>query len=311
MSDLSGSRDSDGTQAPPAQTSSPRPSVRDVLIGSAAMIFAMIGFSVLDTINKILVQTYSPFFLSGCRSIGQVLILLALIRWLGGVHTLKTTRPVLQIARGLAVAMVSLSVTFAVRHLPLVETYVIGFLSPFFATLLATIFIGERATRTQWLIIMCAFTGVLIALRPGTPEASWYFIYPLGFAFFNGIYFVLTRLGARTETWQAQLFYVGLFAALALSLSLPWHWEQPPVHEWGLLAATGLIGTFSHLTLIFAFARAPTAVISPMVYTSIIWTALIGYFVFNDVPLLTTWIGGIIVIAAGIALIHSEARARS
>lgn len=149
VSDLSGSRDSDGTQAPPAQTSSPRPSVRDVLIGSAAMIFAMIGFSVLDTINKILVQTYSPFFLSWCRSIGQVLILLALIRWLGGVHTLKTTRPVLQIARGLAVAMVSLSVTFAVRHLPLVETYVIGFLSPFFATLLATIFIGERATRTQ------------------------------------------------------------------------------------------------------------------------------------------------------------------
>ncbi|MEO1720286.1 MAG: DMT family transporter [Pseudomonadota bacterium] len=285
--------------------------VRGVILGSAAMVCSMLGFSLLDTVNKILVQDYSPFFLAWCRSIGQVIILLALVHWLGGFASLKTNRPGLQLARGLCVAMVSLSVTFAVRHLPLVETYVVSFLAPFLATLIAAVFIGERATRTQWIIITCAFTGVLIALRPGTPEASWYFLYPLGFAFFNAIYFVLTRLGARTETWQAQLFYVGFFAALALSVSLPWHWSNPQMADWPLLASTGAIGTFAHLGLIFAFTRAPTAVVAPMVYTSIIWTALLGYFVFNDIPLGTTWIGGVIVVAAGVALIRSEARNRA
>ncbi|MEO0730863.1 MAG: DMT family transporter [Pseudomonadota bacterium] len=290
------------------QASDETPPFRTILIASAAMIGAVLGFTMLDAVNKVLVKTYNPFFLSWARSAGQVLILLALIPLLGAGKLFRTNRPLLQVARGFCIAGVSLSVTLAVRHLPLVETYVIGFLAPFLATVIASIVLAERATPFQWGVITAGFVGVLIALRPGTPEFSWPLIYPVAFAVINSVYFVLTRLGARTETPEAQLFYVGVFATAALSVFMPFHWEAPTAAAWGLISLTGLLGTTAHILLIYAFSRGATAVISPMVYTQIIWSAIIGYVVFDDVPLWTTWIGAAVVVIAGIALIRSQAQ---
>jgi drug/metabolite transporter (DMT)-like permease len=51
---------------------------------------------------------------------------------------------------------------------------------------------------------------------------------------------------------------------------------------------------------------APTARVSPMVYSQIIWSTLFGYVVFGDVPSLSTVVGGIVIIATGILLIRSR-----
>ena len=65
--------------------------------------------------------------------------------------------------------------------------------------------------------------------------------------------------------------------------------------EWGLLAIGGAFGTLAHLLLIQAFRRAPTAIVSPMIYTQIIAACLIGYLVFGEVPTLATLFGAAIV----------------
>lgn len=289
-------------------TNTAQPPFRDVVLGSIAMILSVLGFTALDAINKILVESYSPFFLSWGRSIGQMLILLALAPLLGGFGSmLRTRRLGLHFARGLCIACVSLSVTFSISHLPLTQTYVIGFMTPFLATVIAAIALGERATWFQWTAITVGFTGVLVALQPTSPDASWHLLYPVAFAVANAVYFVLTRLAARTETKMAQLFYVGLFAGLVLSFTLPWHWETPTLLDWGLIGIAGLFGTCGHLGIVFAFSRAPTAVVSPMVYFQIVWSSIIGYLIFNDVPTVAVWIGASIVVAAGIALIKSQA----
>ena len=41
-------------------------------------------------------------------------------------------------------------------------------------------------------------------------------------------------------------------------------------------------------------------------YTQIIWTTALGYLVFGDVPLFWTIVGGSIVIASGLYLLHRE-----
>lgn len=281
---------------------------RGVVLGCAAMILSVLCFTLVDTINKVLVQSYNAVFLAWGRSIFQVLLLLALAPLIGLGAMLTTSRPWLHVARGVCIASVSVCVTLSVRHLPLTETYVIGFLTPFLATVIAAIALGERATRLQWALITLGFTGVLIALRPGAPDADWHLLYPVGFAVSNAIYFVLTRAGGRTEHPMAQLFYVGVFAALALTLLLPWNWETPVPSEWAMMAGAGALATLGHLLLIRAFASAATAVVAPMVYFQIIWSSVIGFVVFADVPLSTTWIGALVIVVAGVGLIRSQAR---
>ncbi len=279
-----------------------------VVIGCVLMIGAFLCFTLLDAINKALVQDYSAFFLSWARSATQLVLLLALAPLLGPRDMFVTRRPLIQVARGLCIAGVSLTVTLSVRHLPLTETYVIGFLTPFLATVIAALVLGERATPTQWALITLGFVGVLIALRPGAPDATWYLLFPLAFAVFNAIYFVLTRLAGRNEHPMAQLFYVGVFATAALTIVLPWHLEAPTLSAWGAMFVAGALGTLGHLMLIRAFAAAPTAVVAPMVYFQIIWSSIVGYLAFGDVPYVTTWVGAAVIVVAGVALIRTQTR---
>ncbi|MGF1649821.1 MAG: DMT family transporter [Hyphomicrobiaceae bacterium] len=281
---------------------------RNVLIGSGAMILSVLCFTSLDAINKVLVQSYSAFFLSWGRSAVQLVLLLALIPLIGASTMMRTSRPLLQAARGACIAGVSLCVTLAVRHYPLTETYVIGFLTPFLATVIAAVVLAERATALQWTLITLGFTGVLVALQPTSPDLAWTILFPIGFAVINAVYFVLTRLGGRTDGPWAQLFYVGLFATLALSVLLPWTWQTPTPAAGALILCAGALGTLGHMFLIKAFASAPTAVVAPMVYFQIIWSSAIGYAVFGDVPAATTWIGAAVVVVAGVALIRTQAR---
>lgn len=59
--------------------------------------------------------------------------------------------------------------------------------------------------------------------------------------------------------------------------------------------------------LIEAFRRAPTAIVSPMIYTQIIAACLLGYLVFGEAPTFATLLGAGIVVASGVALIRSKA----
>jgi drug/metabolite transporter (DMT)-like permease len=297
----------------PAATASrmtTRPDPRTIVIGCVAMILSVLAFTLLDTVNKVLVATNDAIFLSWGRSAAQTLLLLLLSPLLGLRKLVRTGKPWLHVARGICIAGVSLSVTLAIRHLPLTETYVIGFLTPFLATVIAALVLGERATPVQWGLITLGFVGVLIALRPGAPDADWYLLYPLAFAVCNAIYFVLTRFGGRTEHPLAQLFYVGVFATATLTVFLPWHWQTPPPSIWAMILLAGAFGTLGHMLLIKAFDSAPTAVVAPMVYFQIIWSTIIGYFMFSDLPHVTTLIGAAVIVVAGVALIRSQARQR-
>jgi drug/metabolite transporter (DMT)-like permease len=103
------------------------------------------------------------------------------------------------------------------------------------------------------------------------------------------------------------LFWVAAVALVLTSLALPWTWSSMSASDWALLGLGGLFGTLAHLLLILAFRLAPTAVVSPMIYTQIISAALVGWLVFGEVPSWATVAGAALVIASGIALLRSRA----
>lgn len=277
------------------------------LLGPLLMIAAMLCFVLLDAVLKHLVAKHDGLFLSWGRCLIQVLLVAGLAPLLGGTRVLATGRPWLQLGRGVCLAVTSVVMTIASRTLPLTEIYVIAFAAPLIATIIAAVALGEKATPLQWLLIVAGFAGVLVALGPAAPSAGLILILPLIQAMGNGVYHVLTRVGARTEGPFAQLFHVAVFATLLLTLSLPWTWELMSAADWGLLVGGSALVTLGHFLLIKAFTMAPTARVSPMVYFQIVWATLIGYLAFGDVPSLATLAGAAIIITSGILLIRSRA----
>ena len=63
------------------------------------------------------------------------------------------------------------------------------------------------------------------------------------------------------------------------------------------MVATGVFGAGGHFLLILAHRRAPASVLSPFIYTQIVWATTLGYLVFANVPNHWTVAGARIVIA--------------
>ena len=88
---------------------------------------------------------------------------------------------------------------------------------------------------------------------------------------------------------------------------MPFVWTTPtdPLVI-ALMVASGAFGSFGHYLLIAAHRLAPASVLSPFIYTQLVWVIALGYLVFGDVPNRWTLAGAAIVVASGLYLLHRE-----
>jgi drug/metabolite transporter (DMT)-like permease len=61
-----------------------------------------------------------------------------------------------------------------------------------------------------------------------------------------------------------------------------------------------------HWFLIIAHRLAPPMVLAPFSYTQLIWMVTSGYFVFGDVPTISTLTGAAVIIASGLYILYRE-----
>ena len=71
-----------------------------------------------------------------------------------------------------------------------------------------------------------------------------------------------------------------------------------------------MAGGFGHYLLIAAHRLTPAAVLSPFIYTEIVWVTILGFIVFGDLPTRWTITGAAIVIASGLYILHRERTVR-
>jgi drug/metabolite transporter (DMT)-like permease len=114
-------------------------------------------------------------------------------------------------------------------------------------------------------------------------------------------------MAMRHDSSETTLFYANL-VGLALALPvLPFVWTAPPsLLDWVLLLSVGACGSFGHFLLILAHHRAPASVLSPFIYSQLLWATTLGYLVFADVPTGWTLAGAAIVIGSGLYLFNRE-----
>jgi drug/metabolite transporter (DMT)-like permease len=69
------------------------------------------------------------------------------------------------------------------------------------------------------------------------------------------------------------------------------------------LSVAGLFGQYG---LTSSFRYAPVYLVGSLEYTALVWAALWGYLLFNDIPTLTVMAGAALVVASGLAVVLSE-----
>jgi drug/metabolite transporter (DMT)-like permease len=275
--------------------------------GIALMVAAIFLFGIMDGLAKHLSATYPPLQIVWGRYAFHLLVMLVLVPRTGLAGLVRTSRPGLQILRGALLAVSTLCLVTAVRYIPLADAYAVGFVSPLLVTVFAIPILRERVGWRRWTAVVVGFVGVLIVVRPGLGVMHWAALLPLVMAATFGLYQILTRLVSGGESQLMMLFYTALVGTVVMSVLAPLVWQPVAPRDWALLVAIGTLGAVGHLMLIRALAIAPASLLSPFIYTQIVWGLLIGYFAFGDLPDAPTVIGTLIIVASGLYVFYREA----
>lgn len=263
---------------------------------------AVFLFACQDAVGKYLFTTYSVPFVHAVRYFVNLAIMIALFLPRYGWAFTRTRRPWLVAARGLALALGSLTGGFALRAMPLAETVSILYLAPLAVLFLAMPVLGEKVKWFGWVASAIGFLGLLLIVRPHANISTIGLFFSFLCLLTAVIYPVLSRLLSKTESTETLMFYVGLVGSIFYGVQLPWTMPSafPPWPDFALMLALGVGSLIGHSMFTAAYARAPVSLLGPFTYAHIAWATLLGWWFFNQVPDIITFIGIALVAAAGV-----------
>ncbi len=282
------------------------------LVGIALMCIAPVFFAGLDATGKVLAATgVDPLLTTFMRYAVSVTLVTAFINPVTRPGVSHSRRLPLQILRSLLLFGSTAFNFLALRSLQLAETISIQFAAPLTVALLAGPLLGEWSSRMRLAAVAAGFVGVLVIVRPDALVAKPAILFSLGAMLCYAVYVIVTRKLAAYDSTATTMFYTGLGGLAVMSPLLPWIWTAPPSGTvWAMLIAVGLFGTIGHWLLVLAHARAPASLLAPFIYTQILWSVLLGYLLFGDVPSVWTMLGAAIIVASGLALLGEDALMR-
>lgn len=272
------------------------------LLGVLLVVLATALFACLDVANKALVTEYNVPLVAAIRYIGHSILMIALLGPTRGRELIETKRTGLVIVRAACLVVSSLLAGFALQRMPVAETVSIIYLSPIIVVLLARPLLGETIGAVGWIAAIAGFAGVLLIVRPGAGLDPLGVIFTLCNVAGTVVYYLLSRVLAKTERTLAMLFYSALGGAICFGILLPWtlHGEAPTLLQIGLFLSLGVSAGLGHYCFTAAHRFASSSVLAPINYLHLVWAGILGWLVFGHVPEALTIIGMAIVAAAGV-----------
>jgi drug/metabolite transporter (DMT)-like permease len=198
----------------------------------------------------------------------------------------------------------------ALGMMPFAEAIAISFTAPLFATAGAAIFLHEVVKMRRWTATIVGFIGVLIIVRPGAGALSLGVPVALAAAAFSSATSLMVKDLVRTEPTASVVTYMVLIMTPLSLLPALFVWTWPGIYDWPLILGMGLSGTLGHLAWTRAFSLADASAVMPYDYSRMLFGAVIGFVVFNEVPTIYTWIGAAIICASAIYIAKREALRR-
>jgi len=194
----------------------------------------------------------------------------------------------------------------AARDLQLAELTTIYYAAPVIVTVLSVFVLKERVPWARWAAVIIGFAGVYIACDPATLGFSTPVLLVLAAAFLWGLSIVLLRKIALQEKTIVQMILNNGFFLVTAGLPLFYVWQTPSWSETLLLLGAGALAGLAQFTLFEGMKRAEASVIAPFEYTSLVWSFLLGYLIWADIPRREVFIGAILIMGAGLLIIAGE-----
>lgn len=191
---------------------------------------------------------------------------------------------------------------YAIDHLALSDASILNKMSPFFAILCSWLFLREKLSWKQGLIVLGAFIGALFVIKPSFSNASFFpsLIGLLGGLGAGVAYTMVRHLGNLGEN---KAYIVVFFSAFSCIVTLPFLlFAYAPMtgKQLIILILAGLAAAGGQFGITAAYCYAPAKEVSVYDYTQILFAAGLGFIFFSQIPDYLSIIGYCIIIAMAV-----------
>ena len=277
----------------------------NLVLGAALSSLSFFGTAVMSAMVKATeALTSAAVILLFQNLICFLLILPFALR--GGVASLKTEKTGLHILRAVSGTGAWYALFVAITMMPLTNATLLTFSAPLWMPAIAWVFLRERASAATWVGAGVGFVGIVLVLQPNHQTFNIGALIAMAGAIFLAVACLsVRRLGATEPTSRILFYYFGISTVLCLPFAvLDWR----PVGLRGSVYLIGIAATLliSQALIVLAYRHASAVKVGPFVYSTIVFTALIDWFLWNHAPTLGVVFGIALVIGGGIIAIRKR-----
>ncbi|MDA7948827.1 MAG: DMT family transporter [Hyphomicrobiaceae bacterium] len=272
----------------------------------AIMIIAVMVLVAMNACVKLIGPGYNAVQVTFIRNLIAAFVLFPFVMRDGGIASLKTRRPGLQLLRSLSGIAGVTCYFYGVQHLPIGEVTVISQATPLFVAALAVPILKESVGWRRWSAIVVGFVGVIVALGPVGQIGLPGLVVVAGTLLWAVTILTVRTLG-RTDSPATTTFYYMVLGTLIAGAAQPWVWKTPPSDLWILFVAAAVFGAAGQLLIAHALRIGEASIVTPFNYTAIVWGVAVDFFLWNVFPTVWTLGGAAIITLAGLYLFRREA----
>lgn len=228
-------------------------------------------------------------------------------------HLMRTTRLKGQIMRAAIGNMDIVLVFWAYALIPLAMVTTILFVVPVLTLAMSILFLKEKAGPYRWGAVIAGFIAMFVISYPALSGSSEQNISMLGvtvaFIAATGAAFVqilLRSMGKEGEPPLTTIFYFLGLGSVFLGIPVLLNGLSISAVVIGSIIGLCLTGLGNQVFKTIAYQKAEASLLAPFRYIALIWAALVGYIVWQEIPTKETIIGAAIIITANGVLILRE-----
>lgn len=194
---------------------------------------------------------------------------------------------------------------YAVSHLLIADASLLNKLAPFVTIIFSAIFLKEIPKKHQIISLVLALVGTIFVVKPGFENTN---LLAMSIGILGGIgaglaYTMVRLLGTRGVKGAVIVFYFSSFSCLAMIPLIIMKYHQPmSLTQIVYLLGAGIAASIGQFSVTFAYKYAPAKEISVFDFTQIVFSAILGYFVFKEIPDLYSFLGYFIIIGASLLI---------
>lgn len=247
----------------------------------------------LPSVQKSFFRNFVAFFFA----------LIILIRSKEKINVTKESVPYL-LLRSIFGTLGILCNFYAVDHLVLSDASMLNKMSPFFTILFSFLLLKERLTAFQTVSVIIAFLGSLFIIKPTFTNMD---LIPSLLGLLGGIgagaaYTMVRKLGSLGVKGPFVVFFFSGFSCVTTLPFLIIYFEPMTWVQILMLLGAGLSAAGGQFSITAAYYYAPAREISVYDYSQIIFAALLGFILFDQIPDALSFLGYVIIIGVAIVM---------